>query len=49
MPKVNTILNYFTSPKSVKKPETKKEERGTSLTPKRQQNIKGLFRKKFGT
>ncbi|KAH0951034.1 hypothetical protein HN011_010133 [Eciton burchellii] len=46
MPKVNTILNYFTSPKSVKKPETKKEQRETSLTPKRQQNIKGFIKNK---
>lgn len=45
MPKVNTILNYFTSPKSVKKPEAKKEEREKSQTPKREQKKKGLFRK----
>lgn len=40
MPKVNTILNYFTSPKTVKKSETK-EERGKSQTPKREQKNKG--------
>lgn len=41
MPKVNTILNYFTSPKTVKKSETK-EERGKSQTPKREQKNKGF-------
>lgn len=40
MPKVNTILNYFTSPKSVKKPEAAKEEE-KSQTPKRKQKNKG--------
>ncbi|XP_036147263.1 probable DNA mismatch repair protein Msh6 isoform X2 [Monomorium pharaonis] len=42
-PQVNTILNYFTSPKSSKKPETEaKEEKEKSLTPKREQKNKGL-------
>jgi len=44
MPKVNTILNYFTSPKTVKKPEAKKEEREKSQTPKRERKKKGSFR-----
>jgi len=43
MPRVNTILNYFTSPKTVKKPETK-DEREKSQTPKREK--KGLKREK---
>lgn len=44
MPKVNTILNYFSSPKTVKKPEARKEEREKSQTPKREQKNKGLSR-----
>lgn len=43
MPKVNTILNYFSSPKAVKKPEPKTEEKEKSQTPKREQKNKGLF------
>lgn len=46
MPKVNTILNYFTSPKNVKKPETKKGSAENSRTPKAEQKRKGLSRKK---
>ncbi|XP_018403551.1 PREDICTED: probable DNA mismatch repair protein Msh6 [Cyphomyrmex costatus] len=44
MPKVNTILNYFTSPKTVKKSETIKEEKEKSQTPKRGQKNKGFVR-----
>ncbi|XP_071562945.1 probable DNA mismatch repair protein Msh6 [Temnothorax nylanderi] len=44
MPKVNTILNYFTSPKTVKKPEAAKEVRAKSQTPKREQKNKGFVR-----
>ncbi|XP_014470347.1 PREDICTED: probable DNA mismatch repair protein Msh6 [Dinoponera quadriceps] len=44
MPKVNTILNYFSSPKAVKKPEPKTEERENSQTPKRQQKNKERFK-----
>jgi len=46
MPRVNTILNYFTSPKTVKKPETK-DEREKSQTPKREQKNKGLIKMIF--
>ncbi|XP_050450854.1 probable DNA mismatch repair protein Msh6 [Cataglyphis hispanica] len=42
MPKVNTILNYFTSPKNVKKPEVKKEQVENSRTPKTEQRKKEL-------
>ncbi|KYQ47660.1 putative DNA mismatch repair protein Msh6 [Trachymyrmex zeteki] len=44
MSKVNTILNYFTSPKTIKKPEAAKEEREKSQTPKRDQKNKGFVR-----
>ncbi|XP_011874515.1 PREDICTED: probable DNA mismatch repair protein Msh6 [Vollenhovia emeryi] len=44
MPKVNTILNYFTSPKAVKKPEAAKEQRAKSQTPKREQKNKGFVK-----
>ncbi|CAL1689622.1 unnamed protein product [Lasius platythorax] len=44
MPKVNTILNYFTSPKTVKKLETKKEEEN-SQTPKTERKRKELIEK----
>ncbi|XP_011644133.1 probable DNA mismatch repair protein Msh6 [Pogonomyrmex barbatus] len=44
MPKVNTILNYFTSPKTVKKPETPKEEKEKSVTPKRKQKNKEIVK-----
>lgn len=47
MPKVNTILNYFTSPKTVKKPEAAKEEREKSQTPKREQKNKGSTCKNY--
>ncbi|EFN63608.1 Probable DNA mismatch repair protein Msh6 [Camponotus floridanus] len=43
MPKVNTILNYFTSPKTVKKPETKKGSAENSQTPKAEQKRKELI------
>ncbi|XP_011703725.1 PREDICTED: probable DNA mismatch repair protein Msh6 [Wasmannia auropunctata] len=44
MPRVNTILNYFTSPKAVKKPAEAKEERDKSQTPKKEQKNKGFVR-----
>nr|XP_012231941.1 PREDICTED: probable DNA mismatch repair protein Msh6 [Linepithema humile] len=46
MPKVNTILNYFTSPKTVKTPEAKNVERGKSQTPKREQKKKEFVKTK---
>lgn len=44
MPKVNTILNYFTSPKTVKKLEAKKEEvENSPKTPKTEQRRRELI------
>ncbi|KAL0119437.1 hypothetical protein PUN28_007732 [Cardiocondyla obscurior] len=45
MPKVNTILNYFSSPKTDKKPKETKEEREKSQTPKRKQKNSKEFAK----